>query len=206
MAIVYPLALPSENHFRSVQMRGESTTALTRSIFTASSQVQEHQGQMWRIEVSLRPMKREVAEQWIAWALALAGRSGTFLMYDPAAPSPRGSLGGTPLVNGAGQSGKVLVTDGWTPSTSGLLLAGDYIQLGSGEQTRLYKVMQDVASDGGGNASIDIWPRLREAPADNEALITTKAKGAFRMTSDTTQWNVNVAQFYGFGFSAEEAY
>lgn len=202
--ITYPLTIPATN-FRRINMSGESVVAVATSIFTRTSQVQELQGTLWHIGITLTPMKRAIAELWIAFLLSLNGRSGTFLMYDPAGPEARGVLGGVPVVKGASQTGKELITDGWPATTTGVLLAGDYIQLGSGEQTRLYKVMKDIDSDGAGDATIDIWPRIRESPSDSEALIFSQAKGTFRLAENVSTWDVGAAEIYGLGFSAEEA-
>jgi hypothetical protein len=205
MAITYPLALPSTQHFSRVTMSASAVVGVSRSALTLTSQVQEHQGQLWQAGITLRPMKRADAEQWLAFFLSLNGRLGTFLLYDPAAPNPRGALGGTPLVDGGAQIGQELNTKGWTPSATGVLLAGDYFSLGTGVTTRLYKVLKDVDADGGGLATIDIWPRLRETPANSDPLAFTQAKGTFRLQRNLMSWDVTVAQFYGLGFSAEEA-
>lgn len=205
MAITYPLALPTTTDFRRVTMSGESVVGLSRSAFTKTAQAQEHQGMLWHIGITLRPMKRATAEAWIAFLLKLNGRQGTFLMYDPAGPTARGSLLGAPLVDGASQTGQELDTKGWDTNEVGVLLVGDYFSLGTDEQTRLYKVLDDVDSDGSGLATINIWPRLRESPGDSDALTFASAKGTFRLAGNVSTWDVSVAQFYGLGFSAEEA-
>ncbi len=206
MAISYPLALPDVNHFRRVTMKAESRVGASESPFTAQTQIQAFQGMRWHSSIDLTPMKRVKAAAWVAFLVSLNGKEGTFLLFDPAAPTPQGTVPGTGAVDGASQTGRTLATNGWTPSQTGILLAGDYIQVGTGATTRMYKVLQDVNSDGAGEATLDIWPRLRESPTDTETLITTRAKGTFRLADNMTEWDVNVAQFYGLGFEAVEAY
>lgn len=207
MTITFPLSLPTITDFRRTTFTARSVVAKSESAFTLETQIQAHQGQRWEAGITLRAgMKRAAAEAWIAFLLSLNGREGTFLLFDPAGPTPRGSTPGAPAVNGAGQTGRELITDGWTASQTGVLLVGDYIQLGSGETTRLYKVLKDVDSDGAGDATIDIWPRLRESPSDSESLVFTRAKGTFRLAGNVSTWDVSVAQFYGLGFAAEEAF
>lgn len=102
-----------------------------------------------------------------------------------------GALGGTPAVNGAGQTGSTLVTDGWTASAASRLKKGDVFTIAnvfavnpqSGQSTgqlRQFVVTADVSSDGSGNASIPIYPAIdattafktvNAVPADN-ALLT----------------------------------
>lgn len=83
-----------------------------------------------------------------------------------------GSHGGTPLVNGASQTGTSLVTDGWTINTT-VLKAGDVIRLASvnGVNPQNYNdtgyqqefvVQNDVTSDGSGNATITIYPGIND--------------------------------------------
>ena len=144
------------------------------------------------------------AEQWITFLLKLNGMEGTFLFGDPNAKTPQGPATGTPLVNGASQTGNSLITDGWTVSVTGILKAGDYIQLGSGSTTRLYKVLNDADSDAGGNATFDIWPRLRVSPADNDLIITSAAKGLFALAGNIMEWDIEGAMKYGISFTAIE--
>ncbi len=69
-------------------------------------------------------------------------------MGDPVNTSPRGAATGTPLVKGASQTGNTLTTDGWTTGVTGILKAGDWIQLGTGSTSTLHKLQQAADSDG----------------------------------------------------------
>ncbi len=204
MPITYPLSLPSTNVIRRFTIVAQSVNAMTASPFTQQRQIQTHQGMKWNIGVTLKPMKRVDAEAWVAFLLKLNGFQGTFLIGDPAGKTARGSLGGAPAVDGASQTGQILSTKGWPNGTNGVLLAGDYIQLGTGLSARLHKVLNDVDVDSGGDADIDIWPRLRQSPGDSDNIIVSNTVGLFRLASNTQQWDVDVAQYYGLGFSGIE--
>jgi len=110
-----------------------------------------------------------------------------------------------PLVNGASQTGNVLNIDGCSPNVTGWFAPGDYIQLGSGSATQLYKVLTSVNTNNSGQASVDIWPNLRSSPADNSAVIFTNAKGKFRLKDNVTQWGINEISSYGITFDCVEA-
>jgi hypothetical protein len=69
---------------------------------------------------------------------------------------------------------------------------------------RLHKLVSDVWSNGSGNATLDIWPRLRESPADFSGVKTSNCQGTFRLASEP-EWSVDSAKIYGIGFSAVEA-
>lgn len=202
MAITYPLSLPDATSYQSATLTAKSVVGISRSPFTGAQQVQKHQGQWWEFEGKLVPLARASAEAWIAFLMSLNGMQGTFLLGDPLATSPRGVGTGTPLVNGASQTGNSLITDGWTASQTGILKAGDYFQLGTGSSSKLYKVLNDANSDGSGNATFDIWPSINTAVADNTALTVSSAKGLFRLGGNEVGFNLQQAQQYGIAFSA----
>lgn len=103
-----------------------------------------------------------------------------------------GPLGGTPLVNGAAQSGSSLVTDGWTASANLRLNKGDLFTIAgvyavnphtrkSTGQLRIFTVTANVSSDASGNATLPIypaidgsntsaWQNVTAVPADNAAI------------------------------------
>jgi len=204
--ISYPLSLPlATKAIQSIEIRAVNAVAYARSPFTFAGQAFAYSGQMWTADVTLKPMKRADAEQWVAWLLSLRGQLGTFLMGDPMGATARGVATGTPLVNGADQTGGSLVLDGATNNTSGWLKAGDYIQLGSGSSARLHKVLADANSDGSGNVTLDIWPHIRVAPADNATVTVSDAKGLFRLASNDQGFSINESAIYGMTFSAMEA-
>lgn len=208
MAITYPLAFPVTISPTDLMMRAVRVDAMSRSQFTGAQQVIRHQGQWWEADITMPPMSRDEADEFIAFALQLDGRFGTFTMIPPDAATPRGSASvtpGTPLVNGASQSGAELAIDGAPVSATGYLKAGDYIQLGTGQTTKLHKVVADADTDGSGQVTLDIWPRLRSSPADDATVVVSGAAGLFRLVDGTYSWTVDVANFYGATFSVIEA-
>lgn len=204
MAIVYPLTFPTDC-IRSVTIRSRNVVATSISPFTGQQQVYRHQGQWWEMEVTMPAMKRADAEAVAAFLIKLSGQYGTFLLGDIANTAPRGVGTGTPLVQGASQTGDTLVTDGWTPSTTGILKAGDWIQLGSASSTRLHKVLDDVNSDGSGNATLTIWPNLRSSPSDNAAITINNTKGIWRLASNAQDYTIDIGKVYGMTFACMEA-
>lgn len=109
-----------------------------------------------------------------------------------------GVYGGTPLTNGAGQTGSVLVTDGWTATTT-TLNVGDTFTIDNvfsvNPQSRQstgklqnFVVTQKTVTDGSGNSTINISPAIvpsgvfqnvTAAPADNATItVTSGSSGA----------------------------
>lgn len=204
MAITYPVTFPAVG-IRSMNIRARTIVGVSASPFTGQQQVYKHQGEWWEAEVTLPPMKRATAEQVAAFLIKMKGQYGTFLLGDPANTSPRGVGTGTPLVNGANQTGSSLVTDGWTADTTGILKAGDWIQLGSGSTTTLHKVLDDVDSDGSGNATLELFPRIRIAASDDAAITVSSPKGIWRLASNSMEWSIDEASVYGVTFACVEA-
>jgi hypothetical protein len=208
MTISFPLTLPTATGISSITLRAINAVAISESPFTLKQQVVAHTGQRWEAEVTIPPIKREQAEVWVSFLVSLQGVRGTFLLGDPANATPRGSASsapGTPLVNGASQTGDSLTIDGCPASATGYLKAGDYIQLGGGSTATLHKVLQDVNTNGSGQATIDLWPYIRNAPSDNSTVVVSNAVGVFRLGSNETNWTIRDAAIYGITFPAIEA-
>ncbi len=116
-----------------------------------------------------------------------------------------GPLGGTPLVNGGGQFGANIITDGWTSAAAARLNEGDIVTFanvngikpntvplgGTGESTgelMMFTVTADTASDASGNLTIPINPpiilsgafqNVTQAPADNGAVLIFGSASAY---------------------------
>lgn len=90
-----------------------------------------------------------------------------------------GPGGGTPVVNGANQTGSSLVTSGWTASTK-VLFAGDIITIAGVDAVnpvskqdlgyvKQFAVVSDVTSDGSGNATITLKDNI--IPASGASVV-----------------------------------
>lgn len=206
MSIVYPLTPPATPTTRTLKMIMQSVTAMTTSPFTGQQQVIEYPGaEWWEMQVTLPPMVRASAEAWIAFLGSLRGRSGTFLMGDRTATAPLGVGTGAPVVDGANQSGKTLNVRGWTISVTGILKAGSYLSIGTGASTRLYKNLTDANSDGAGKCALDLFPQIKDLPADGAAITLASPLGTFRLKANQREWDVSEALLYGLSFDALEA-
>lgn len=209
MAINYPLALPTTTGIANITLTARNTIGITTSPFTLKQQVQKHAGQRWEAMVTLPPLDRDEAEEWISFLMKLSGSFGTFLLGDPNATTPRGGIKNYPTdamqVNGAGQSGNSLNIDQATASITGYLKAGDYLKIGSASTAELYKVLSDADSNASGEVTVDIWPNLRTTHADTERVYAANTTGVFRLANNQTDFNINQASIYGLSFRAVEA-
>lgn len=207
MAITYPLALPTIKGIRAIRLTAKNSVGVSTSPFSYTQQVYKHQGQRWQAEVALPSMPRAEAEEWFSFLVKLNGQYGTFLLGDPHA-APRGSASstpGTPVVNGASQTGGTLAIDGLPASATGYLKAGDYIQVGSGATAKLHKVLNDVDTNGSGEATLDIWPDLRSSPTNDATVVVSDAVGTFRLSTNEIGVDINEIEHFGIVFAATEA-
>ena len=105
---------------------------------------------------------------------------------------------GTPLVDGASQTGSSLLTDGWGNTVTNSVRAGDAIKIAG--DNAVYIVTADANSDGAGHVTIPISPPLRTSPADNAALTITNVK--FRATiTNRSRFESSLAPQYYAGLS-----
>jgi hypothetical protein len=186
----------------SIEFDPQEKVSETEGAFSYLSQVFDWQQSMWMGQVSFPPMNRYSFDAWTAFILECRGQSNAFMLGDPKAVLPKGCAVGTPLVNGASQTGYNLLTRGWAHSVTSILLPGDFIQVGY----RLYKVLDPVNSDSSGNASIHLWPNLRDLPADGVTVQTRNCKGLFRLAKNTgNKWSINPGSYGLTGFAIREA-
>lgn len=126
-----------------------------------------------------------------------------FEVIPPETAIPRGQWSGTPLVNGADQTGKTLILDGATPSITGWARAGDIINIAG--QTKVYLVTADANSDGSGNVTLPIYPPLISSPANNSAITSTDVKYTVSLSGDIQEYSVRPPLLYGYEVSFIEA-
>jgi hypothetical protein len=117
--------------------------------------------------------------------------------------APKGQGGGNPVrINGAASVGASLINvDNATTSQTDWLLAGDYIQIGTGENARLYMVVSDADTNGSGEATIQIWPNLQQAVVDNQSIGINGAVGCFFLNAPPT-FETDNNSFTRISFSA----
>lgn len=175
-ALAYPINHPAFG-VTDVTWLKDEVRGISESPFTLHRQIHRHAGERWRVQIDLAPMTDVQAGEWSSFLLLLDGGYGSFLFGDVFNLQPKGLAWGSPVVDGAAQTGKVLNTKGWEPNVEGILLAGDKIQIGSS----LYQVLRNVNSDATGKTTLDIWPRIRTSPGDESTIITVSPKGLFQL-------------------------
>lgn len=206
MAISYPLSLPTSIGIAQIDLMAINSVAVSRSPFTFSTQVHAYAGQSWQADVTLPSIRRDLAEEWIAWLISLKGQLGTFYLGDPNAVTPRGSArdADTILVNGAVSSGNTIDIGSAPVNQTDYLKAGDYMHIGTDNSRQLFKVLTNTDTDASGEATVDVWPDVRTSIANAAAVTVENTKGVFRLTGNEQSFSINEASFYGISFGAVE--
>lgn len=134
-ALTYPRVFPtSHKTLQKIRLTEQNNVGMSASPFSFAQQVYDWQGDSWMLDGSLPPLKIADAEAWIAFLGSLRGRGGTFLASDTARKTAQGNISGcSPTVDvfwwrNLQRSG-VLSLNGLAASRSGVLKAGDYIEI-----------------------------------------------------------------------------
>ena len=161
--------------------------------------------QVWKFSLRTHEaMSRAVWQQLLGFYNRMKGRYTTFTLTLPSSlATPLGAGGGTPLVNGASQTGSSVTTDGW-PGTTTVLKAGDFVQFDG--STKVYGVTQDVTSDSGGNATITIDPQLLSSPANNAAITITSIPFTVAFSDDTLELPIDALFLSSVEIKLEEVF
>ncbi len=205
-----PLSFPSfdgnanHNQFTDNQFGWVSQDGTFNNNFTGIPITVEFGGAYWSASYTIRGMRsdEEVCRAWEAFFASLGGRSGRFYGYDPDRRSLDYIVGsvGTPVVKGADQRGKTIMTDGWTPGIT--LKKGYYFECNDE-----YKMItEDVLVDGSGEAEIPLFPAWRASPPDNSSIITTNPKCIMMLDQSNFQKQSNNAKLTRMNFTAREAF
>ena len=157
------VTLPTSPAPRSITPRLITARAELRSAFGGSVQRINRLGSRWAFDVELPPMTHAAALDWVD----LLTEADTAILN---LPEPGITIGspGTPLVNGASQTGSSLVTDGWTNGY--VIPKGKWFSVSVSSLLYLYQTTAAVTASGAGAATLTVRPMLRASPADNAAL------------------------------------
>lgn len=174
-----------------------------QSSLTGGVQTVAMPGARWFATLTWEALRLADAARLQAMAVSLRGRANRLVLWNIARPSIRGIGGGTPLVNGAGQTGATINIDGLPSSTAGVYLAGDFLAIGG----ELKMVAADVNSNGSGQAAVTFEPPLRAAPADNSAIVTYQPTAKFILVSPDVSWqHSNPMSVGGFEMQLSEVF
>lgn len=205
MAITYPLTWPTTKVAASVEWGALNAGGVGKSPLNFAQKATSFEGRQLFCSVRYPRMTRaQGGAEVIAALLKLEGRVG-YALFGPLGEeaAARGTVAGTPVVNGASQTGSSIAIDGLGAGQT--VLAGDWLQIGSGTSAELKMNLTDATANGSGEITLaDIWPQIRTSPADNSTVVFTNPKGRFRLRENLRKWDIGLASIYGVAFDLEE--
>ena len=208
MAITYPLIIPGPIGESEANLKKYDAVGEVISPFAGSAQQQQWQDQHWELDLVWPEMTWPQAAALDAFMGALHGKYGSFVWSPPQAVHPLGSGAGSPVIVSGAAGAAVISTAGWTPSSAGVLLPGDFLGVVvSAALPRLYQYVgqNPLNADSGGHASIDIFPSVREAMPASQAVIINGPAGTFRLAANRREAPEKRTRTFTFQLKAREA-
>lgn len=150
----------------------------------------------WRVSLrSHASLSLALSAQWEAMLLQLRGGVNHLSVYDPVRTAPQGTYRGTVTLSGSHSAGatSLALTGGSGTQT---LLAGDWLQVGTGVGTsQLVKVMANATASGGA-ITVTVEPPLRTAFSNGTAVTWNKPLAYYKQTSEPA-WSYAAARTSG---------
>ena len=190
----FPSITPNRSSWELVTNTRRFTSPLTNATQTVA-----RKGTLWRVDLSFNNLDGADRADLQAFLTKLNGQEHRFTLHDHAY-TRRGTGGGTPLIDGASQTGSSVTIDGATASVTNWLRAGDYLSFNN----QLFMTTADCNSDGSGDVTVTLSPPIRSAPADDAAVdIDAPVSGVFMLATDPS-WSKRPGAFSSFQMTCIE--
>lgn len=168
-------------------------TAISQSPFNSSTQRTDRGGLVWQASMTFANFRGDDRAELLAFIAEMRSQANSVRL--PVFDNPkRGAYGGTPLVNGAAQTGQSISVKGASVGITNWIRRGDYFSVDVNGEHELKIATADATSTGGGLVTIAFQPTLRASPLDNAAIfvedgVLTKPQGIFFFADTTNGWN-----------------
>lgn len=210
---MFPSITPSSSTFELVTNTRTFQSPLTNAVQTVG-----RKGSLWKVSMQFNNLSGNDRAIMQAFLTKLNGQEHRMYLYDHSA-TKRGIAPSNPadtlLVNGADQTGAILLADGATANQNGYLKAGDYIAFNN----ELHMVTEDVnsKSDGGlefekpnsdGTTTttngIPLAPPIRKPTVNDQAIDYLQPIFGVFMLSSATSWDNQAGIVSSFTIEAVE--
>lgn len=176
-----------------VAMQLTGNTGVFQSPLTGSIQTLDRGGLKWEAQYTFTNIRGDDRANLIGTLAALRAQANRLRVpiYDNA---KRGAYGGTPLVDGASQTGNSINLKGLSISITQWIRKGDYISIDVNGEHELKMATADSSSGGTGLIEVFFEPRLRTSPLDNAVVfvedgVLTKPQGIFLLSDSSVLWS-----------------
>lgn len=153
----------------------------------------------WECQFTLPPLVGGTrVNPWRSFVVQARGQVNDFQV--PVDPTAQSAVVATPLINGAGQTGRSLASDGW-PVSSTVLQAGQFVTINN----QLLQLTANVVSNASGQATLTFEPPIRVSPADNAAIEFKNPYCLMYMLEEPTI-SVEAGYVYSLSLNLRESY
>ena len=193
--IVYPLDMPTGN-IANIEFSQESSQQVSEAPRSFARNVTDWGGERWRVQVTIQRMDYVDTAPWRAFFSRMRGSVGSFLM-NPYGQGGSAQLGKwndvlTRTLNvktpqpGIGQDHRLTLTSSIMRLTDAFK-AGDFIQLGSGSNSRLHMIMDDITLDKN-DVTINVWPKPKANVLNDRVVVVNQPRGVFYFRDPLASW------------------
>lgn len=166
-------------------LRSTAPTRVSQS-HSMKRNVRSRAAQRFAAQLEWRNRTRTEMAAIIAFVEQQRGQYGNFLLALPGYTAPLGSWVGSPVVDGASQTGYTLNLRGFTATQTGVAKAGDLIRIGATD-LKVYRIAADADSDGAGLATVTLVQALMASPADAAAITSSNVQFTMACASDMAE-------------------
>lgn len=138
----------------------------------------------WGVSMEWAALDRARSAELEAFIARLRGQANRLVLWNLGRPALRGAGGGTPVVNGAGQTGSTINISGLPNNLTGWALPGDMVGVGG----ELKMVTASVNSNGSGQAAMSVEPPLRASPSNGSAIVVSQPTTRFMLVEGQAEW------------------
>jgi hypothetical protein len=193
---------PSSPAFNSLNVKSIQPSFVSRTI-SGRRQARQIAGQFFTMTATFPPLTRAEFAPIDAFIMKQRGQYETFQLVLPVLSTGLGSPAGTPLVAGASQTGRSIITDGWTNDIQ-IFKAGDYLKFANHD--KVYKVTADVSSHASlGTATIAIEPALITSPVNDSAITHSSVPFTVSLTTGVQEFSTGNSGLFSFEVDFSEA-
>ena len=193
-------SFPTSPKIACINIASIQPTLISRTI-SGRKQARQIGGQLWRMTCNFAPLTRAQFSPILAFIISQRGSYDTFTIAPNVHKDTQGSATGSPLVNGASQTGRSVITDGWNASIT-IFKAGDFCKFANHD--KIYVVSADATSNGSGASTISIEPALITSPANDSAITYTAVPFTVALTGRVQEFETGTTGLYEYELDMEE--
>jgi len=195
--------LPASPAPASATLRSSQPTRVSLA-HSLKRQARTRGAQRWEIKLTWPKLARAEFMPIYAFLIAQRGQADGFQATLAGHSTPQGTWAGSPVVNGAGQSGRSVNLRGLSINQAAAARAGDLLKFAG--HSKVYMVTADAASNASGLAAVSIEPALIAAIADGEALVTSSVPFTVALASDLREADIQPGLLYSLAADLVEVW